>query len=99
MVRRPSKTHSLAAVLLLSAMPFMVTGIRAQEPPPVAPAQFDPSDVYFQGYLAARTAEQLEAKGDFLKAAEKLEEARKLIDGVRKFYPEWKPDMVARRVE
>lgn len=100
MVHRPSKNPFLAAVFLLAAaMPFAAVTTRAQEAPPVAPAQFDPSDVYFQAYLAARNAEKMEAEGNFVGAAEKLEQARKLIEGVRKYYPDWKPDMVKRRTD
>ena len=44
------------------------------KPAPQA-AQFDPSDVYFQGYLATRSAEQLEAADDFAGALEKLQRA------------------------
>ena len=64
--------HALALAWWLAAVPAMLC---AQGPAPVAPAQFDPSDVYFQGYLACRSAEQLEAGGDFLGAQEKLEKA------------------------
>ena len=76
-------------VLLLTAASAL-----AQAPAPIQPAQFDPSDVYFQGYLAIRAAEQLEASGDFLAAAEKLEKARTLLEAVRRYYPAWKPEMV-----
>ena len=101
MVHRPVKTPSLVAVLLFSAaIPFFaVQTTRAQEPPPAAPAQFDPSDVYFQGYLATRAAEKLEADGDFIGAAEKLNQASKFFESVRRYYPDWKKDMVAGRSE
>ncbi|MEO8617687.1 MAG: tetratricopeptide repeat protein [Luteolibacter sp.] len=66
-------------------------------PPPPQTAQFDPSDVYFQGYLATRAAEQLETSGDFLGAMEKMQKATKLFDAVHQFYPTWKPEMVANR--
>ncbi len=79
-------------LLLLMA----ATSLFAQ-PPAVAPAQFDPSDVYFQGYLSVRSAEQLEAGGDFIGAQEKLEKARKLFGSVERYYPNWKPDMVKER--
>lgn len=64
---------------------------------PVAPANFDPSDVYFQGYLSTRSAEELEAKGDYIGAAEKLKRAREMFEAVRKYYPAWKPEMVQGR--
>ena len=69
----------------------------AQTPAPLAPAQFDPSDVYFQGYLAIRKAEELETSEDYVGAADKLEKARKLFETVRRYYPDWKPEMVAGR--
>lgn len=63
---------------------------------PVDP-RFDPSDVYFQAYLEVRAAEQLENDGDFLDALKKYEQAGKLFDAVRKYYPDWKPGMVNNR--
>jgi len=83
----------LAVIGLILAAP-----IPGQTPPP-APAQFDPSDVYFQGYLSTRAAEQLEATGDFIGALEKLRKADQLFGAVRTYYPEWKPEMVGGRRE
>ncbi|MEN9975825.1 MAG: hypothetical protein RLZZ282_1831, partial [Verrucomicrobiota bacterium] len=69
----------------------------AQAPPPVQSAQFDPSDVYFQGYLATRAADQLESAGDFIGAQEKLQKANQLFEAIRKYYPAWKSSMVTGR--
>jgi Flp pilus assembly protein TadD len=74
-----------------------VVPLLGQGAPPIQEAQFDPSDVYFQGYLAARAAEQLEGAGDFIGALEKLQRATEMFNAVRKFYPEWKPEMVGSR--
>ena len=63
-------------------------------PAPLQAAQFDPSDVYFQGYLAVREAERLEASGDFIGAMEKLNSATKAFEAVHKYYPAWKSSMV-----
>ncbi len=82
---------SLALMLAIPAV--------GQTPPPVSPAQFDPSDVYFQGYLAVRASEQLESAGDFIGALEKLGKASQLFDAVQKYYPNWKPAMVKGRAE
>jgi tetratricopeptide (TPR) repeat protein len=68
-----------------------------QSPAPIAEAQFDPSDVYFQGYLNARKAEELESAGDFIGALEKLQKASEMFNAVRKFHPDWKADMVGGR--
>jgi tetratricopeptide (TPR) repeat protein len=86
----------LAALLGSLALALAAPG---QTQPPAAPAQFDPSDVYFQGYLAVRAAEQLESAGDFAGALEKLEKANQLFDAVRTYHPEWKPAMVGGRRE
>ncbi|MFN6271105.1 MAG: hypothetical protein ACK40T_11995, partial [Akkermansiaceae bacterium] len=58
---------------------------------------FDPSDVYFQGYLAARAGEQLEKDQDYVGALSKYQQATELFGSVEKFYPEWKADMVKNR--
>lgn len=71
---------------------------QAQAPPPLQPAQFDPSDVYFQAYLEVRSAEQYAKDENFQTALEKLEQADKLLNSVTTYYPKWKPEMVAGRV-
>jgi len=87
------------AALLALALAWPVHGQTPAPAAPAAPAQFDPSDVYFQGYLAVRSAEQLESAGDFAGALEKLTKADQLFSAVRKYYPEWKPEMVGGRCE
>lgn len=72
---------------------------QAPAQPQASPAQFDPSDVYFQAYLAVRSAEQLEAGGDFIGALEKYRKADELFGTVRRYYPDWKSEMVAGRCE
>ena len=72
----------------------MFGGVMAEAPDD---PQFDPSDVYFQAYLDVRAAEQLEKDGDFMAALDKYEQAGKLFDSVRKFYPDWKPGMLQNR--
>jgi tetratricopeptide (TPR) repeat protein len=91
-LRLPTARMASSAFLFCAVSPAM-----AQTPAPLAPAQFDPSDVYFQGYLAIRKAEELEASEDYVGAAEKLEKARKSFEAVRRYFPDWKPEMVAGR--
>jgi chromosome segregation ATPase len=86
-----------AALVLWLILP--VLPVSAQAPPPAPSAQFDPSDVYFQGYLSTRAAEQLESSENFIAALEKLQKARQLFDAVHQYYPEWKPEMVGGRIE
>lgn len=100
MFPRTAKTLRLPLAGLAGILAFGQTLPAAgQAPPPAEQANFDPSDVYFQGYLAARSAEQLESAGDFIGALEKLERASQMFGAVRKFYPEWKPEMVGGRSE
>ncbi len=82
-------------VVVLATLPL--AALHAQQPP--NPAAFDPSDVYFQGFLAVRAAENLEEEGDYLAAWEKFREADEMFSAVQRFYPEWRPDMVAGRSE
>ena len=91
-LRKPG-TGLAGSLALLLAVPA-----HGQAPAPAQAAQFDPSDVYFQGYLATRAAEQLEAAQDFSGALDKLRKANQLFDAVRKYYPAWKPEMVGGRM-
>jgi len=90
--------HLLAAALSLL---LLAGGARAEitlEPQKQTPMKtFDPSDVYFQGYLTARDAENLEAQGDIIGADEKLKRAKEMFDAVKMYYPDWKPGMVKDR--
>ena len=88
-----------AAGLAASAGIWLAMPVCAQSPPqpPLQSAQFDPSDVYFQGYLAARAAEQLESAGDYIGALEKLQKANQLFGAVHQYYPAWKAAMVEGR--
>lgn len=62
-----------------------------------APANFDPSDVYFQGWLLSRDAEKLQAEKRYAEATEKLIRARQLFESVSAYFPLWKPEMVKGR--
>ena len=93
--------HRRLPTALLAGLALAWAGLagtsQAQAPPPRPAAQFDPSDVYFQAYLEVRSAEQFEKDENFLAAAEKLEQAGKLLNSVTTYYPKWKPEMVAGR--
>ncbi len=102
MLASPAKTlRSAIAVATLTLALGGLPRTHAQSPsrPPLAAANFDPSDVYFQGYLAARSAEKLENAHDYLGSLEKLQRANELFSTVRKYYPEWKPGMVSNRAD
>ena len=62
-----------------------------------APANFDPADVYFQGWLLSRDAEKLQAEKRYAESLEKLQRARELFDSVATYFPMWKREMVGGR--
>ena len=62
-----------------------------------APVNFDPADVYFQGWLLSRDAEKLRAEKKYPEALEKLQRARELFDNVATYFPMWKREMVGGR--
>lgn len=62
-----------------------------------APMNFDPADVYFQGWLLARDAEKLRAEKKYAESLEKLQRSRELFDNVATYFPMWKREMVGGR--
>ena len=87
----------LSLALVAALLSIRPAAAQFPAPPPVAPAQFDPSDVYFQAYLAARAAEDAEKDRNFIDALEKLQLAQKHLNSITTYYPKWKPEMVAGR--
>lgn len=61
------------------------------------PVNFDPADVYFQGWLLSRDAEKLQAEKKYSEALEKLQRSRELFDNVATYFPMWKREMVGGR--
>lgn len=101
-IHSPGRASLLACALVVAGFP--VTARAQNAGPAVAqaaglPANFDPSDVYFQGWLLSRDAESLEAEGKHVEALEKLQRAQTLFDSVAAYHPDWKPSMVKGRRE
>ncbi len=97
MFKRKTRTLACFRWVIACGMIWIMQGSAvAQEP---AVANFDPSDVYFQGYLAIRAAEQFEKDEDFVGALNKYQQATDLLSSVGKFYPDWKSDMVRNRLD
>lgn len=91
----------LAGALAVSFPAILRADLRVEPSPASAgqPKNFDPSEVFFQGWLAARDAEKLEAEGNFIGSQEKFEFAKKLFDSIRTYYPDYKKDMIEGRCE
>lgn len=58
---------------------------------------FDPSDVYFEGWLRYKDAQKLEKEKKAVEALEKYSQAQKLFDSIATYFPTWKRDMVGNR--
>lgn len=94
----------LAASMTLALSPSLTAQQEPEWKPitdPSAPtnSSFDPSEAYFQGWLLSRDAENLEKDGDVKAADAKLDQASKLFDAIRTYYPDWRPEMVKGRLE
>ena len=89
--------RSLAPLALLCIL--QLANAQSQTTTAGESAQFDPSDAYFQAYLAVRSSEEHETRGDYTGALDKLKRAQQLFGTIRRFYPEWKPEMVGNRSE
>ena len=61
------------------------------------PSKLDPSDIYFQGWMALRDADEYQKDEDFQKAFEAATRSKRLIDTVTLYHPEWKPHLVTRK--
>lgn len=59
----------------------------------------DPPDVYLNGYLDVREAEQLQAAGKLAAARAKYEKAAGMFKAVGKRWPDFEPDMVRFRLK
>lgn len=58
---------------------------------------FDPSDVYFQGWLTYKDGEKLQAEKKYAEALEKFQRSQKLFDSIATYFPTWRRDMVGGR--
>lgn len=99
MIRRISSLLRLPSLLALALVGLMSVQEATSQSTAQQAATFDPSDVYFQGYLSIRDAEKLEQTNDFVGADERLQRARKMLQSIQTYYPDWKADMVKGRME
>jgi len=61
------------------------------------PAKLDPSDIYFQGWMALRDAEEYSQDNKPEKAFESASRCKRFIDTVTLYHPDWKPHLVERK--
>jgi len=99
MIHRVSSLLRLPPLLALALIGLIPVPVAVSQTPAQQMTTFDPSDVYFQGYLSVRDAEKLEQTSDFVEADDKLERARKMFSSIQTYFPDWKADMVKGRME
>jgi tetratricopeptide (TPR) repeat protein len=98
-MRRTLRFRIFAVMIGMTGLTCMpVAHAQAPVAPPSQPT-FDPSDVFFQGWMFTREAETLMNAGRHAEALEKLRSAQKFFQTVNKFHPEWKKDMVTGRLD
>ena len=61
------------------------------------PATLDPSDIYFQSWMALRDADEYQQKEEYEKAFESATRSKRLADTLALYHPEWKVHLVARK--
>ncbi|MBK1828257.1 tetratricopeptide repeat protein [Haloferula rosea] len=92
-MRLPLFAACLWAVGGVVSAPAQLAPRPAAQPAP----NFDPSDVYFQGWLLSKDADKLAEKGKATEALEKYRRAQQLFDTIARSFPEWKKEMVEGR--
>lgn len=80
---------SFLAPLLLCITSLFSTA-RAQE-------GLDPSDIWYRGFLLVQAAQEDEARGKYLDALNKLNEAKPLYDHLAQQFPDFQPEIVKDR--
>lgn len=100
----PHGLNGLTTRLTLCATCLWVAGGVVSAPAQIAPRpaaqpapDFDPSDVYFQGWLLSKDAEKLRQEEKYVESLEKLRRAQQLFDTIARTFPQWKKDMVSGR--
>ncbi len=86
--RRPSA--SLLALAALFLVPFG-SFVRSQE------VLNDPSDIWYRGFLLVQAAQDLEERGKYLDALNKLTEAQPFYDVLAQRFPDFQPEIVKDR--
>ncbi|OYV05613.1 MAG: hypothetical protein CFE26_10685 [Verrucomicrobiales bacterium VVV1] len=99
MIHRVSSFLRLPPLLAIALVGLLPVPVAVSQTPAQQMTTFDPSDVYFQGYLSVRDAEKLEQTSDFVEADDKLERARKMFSSIQTYFPDWKAEMVKGRME
>lgn len=100
MARRTPHLRSIGRLLAAVGLAWgAVQPAGAQQAPAAPAARLDPSDLYFQAWLLTQDAEKLRGDGKALEALAKYRRAGEMFDNISRSFPEWRADMVERRLK
>ena len=85
--------HTFFKVLLLNIL-SLYTAVAQDD---ADPSKLDPSDIYFQGWMALRDSDEYQKEEDYQKAFEAATRCKRLIDTVTLYHPQWKPHLIERK--
>ncbi|MEM9080432.1 MAG: tetratricopeptide repeat protein [Verrucomicrobiota bacterium] len=85
--------HSFLRVFLVALLAALTAPAQDEQ----NPAQLDPSDIYFQGWLALRDCEAALEKDNWQKANDHLNRAKRFFDTVSLYHPDWKPHLLVKK--
>ena len=85
--------HLFFKVLFLS----LLTTFAAVAQENADPSKLDPSDFYFQGWMALRDADEFHKEEDYQKAFEAATRCKRLMDTVTLYHSQWKPHLIERK--
>ncbi len=86
---RPSAIF-VASIALLCGFLFSVLPASSQD-------ELDPNKIWYRAFLLVQSSQELEAKGKYLEALNKLTEAKPLYDHLAQQFPDFQPEIVRER--
>lgn len=91
------KVYSSFSRVLFISLISLLTAWAQDGPKETDPSKLDPSDIYFQAWMALRDADEFQEAEDYQKAFEATTRSKRLLDTVTLYHPQWKPHLVERK--
>lgn len=85
--------HTFLRILFLVLLSISPCGAQDEKDP----AQLDPSDIYFQGWMALRDSDEYRETEEYEKAFDSATRCKRYMDTVTLYHPDWKPHLIERK--